>query len=152
MKRLTALFVADVNGTDADVAAGITSVLNDIGTDYPWGWRLPPTDARNPSYPGEYWADVDIGGGTAGISIATADGADHPTLTGPAAGSRYAACFRFIGDIRANATIVDLVYEGVDVPADCAPIELLPVCADFTGNGNGGAAREVPCLESLSGL
>jgi hypothetical protein len=44
-------------------------VLNDLGTAYTWGFRLPSSDTDNGSAPGEHWAKVDIGGGTRSVGF-----------------------------------------------------------------------------------
>ncbi|KAI1390624.1 uncharacterized protein F4822DRAFT_426472 [Hypoxylon trugodes] len=139
------------NGT---AEQGWTSVVNDLGTIYPWGVNVQDAESTDATYPGEHDADINVGGGSNGIvltKITIDSGITEPALGGLAAGY-YAVCNRFIGYSRANMTVVRYVYEGEDLADGCVGVNFVPLCATLNDLPEGNEwthdfVQEVDCVE-----
>ncbi|KAI1377179.1 hypothetical protein F4677DRAFT_415548 [Hypoxylon crocopeplum] len=131
------------NGTDA-----YTSVLNDLGTMYPWGIHVQAPDSFDYTFPGEHDVDINVGGGTNGIGLVASG--DSVVLGGLAPGY-YAVCNRFVGYVRANETVVRYVYEGEELPEGCVGVQFAPLCDVLEDLPEGSwwthdFVQEVPCV------
>ncbi|KAI0376626.1 hypothetical protein F5Y04DRAFT_265963 [Hypomontagnella monticulosa] len=133
------------NGTAAD---GWVAVLNDLGTNYPWGLNVQDPESFDYTYAGEHDADINVGGGSNGLTVVR-DG-DSAILGGLAPGN-YAVCNRFIGYTRSNMTVVRYVYDGEDLPTDCVAVNFVPLCAQLQDLPEGSEwthdfVQEVDCV------
>ncbi|KAI0883280.1 uncharacterized protein GGS22DRAFT_168327 [Annulohypoxylon maeteangense] len=134
--------------TNGTVADGYVDVLNDLGTQYPWGFKVQDRDSSDATYPGEHDVEIDVGGGTNGVSLVT--NAEDVRLGGLSAGY-YAVCDRFIGYVRGNLTVVKYVYEGETLPEGCVGIKFVPLCAELNTLPEGSEwthdfVQEVDCV------
>ncbi|KAI2629171.1 hypothetical protein GGS26DRAFT_559724 [Hypomontagnella submonticulosa] len=134
--------------TNNNPAEGEISVLNDLGTVYPWGLIVQDPESFDYTYPGEHDADINVGGGSNGLTVVREG--DSVTLGGLAPGN-YAVCNRFIGYTRSNMTVVRYVYEGETLPTDCVAVNFLPLCAELQDLPDGSEwthdyVQEVDCV------
>ncbi|KAI1646837.1 uncharacterized protein F4817DRAFT_339576 [Daldinia loculata] len=133
------------NGTEAQ---GWVDVLNDLGTDFPWGFIVQDSESTDATYPGEHDASINVGGGSNGITIEQSG--DSVALSGLAPGY-YAVCDRFIGYVRTNIQVVRYVYEGETLPENCAAVNFVPQCATLddlpaTSEWTHDFVQEIDCV------
>ncbi|KAI1444630.1 hypothetical protein F5Y02DRAFT_389379 [Annulohypoxylon stygium] len=133
------------NGTAAD---GYVDVLNDLGTQFPWGIKVQNQTSDDATYPGEHDVEIDVGGGTNGLGLITS-GSD--VRLGGLSDGYYAVCTRFIGYVRSNLNVIKYVYEGEALPDGCVGIEFVPLCAELNDLPEGSEwthdfVQEVDCV------
>ncbi|OTB01768.1 hypothetical protein M426DRAFT_323249 [Hypoxylon sp. CI-4A] len=133
------------NGT---AEQGWVSVLNDLGTSFPWGVSAQNATSFDVTYPGEHDVDINVGGGSNGIHVAKTG--DSVALAGLAPGN-FAVCNRFIGYARSNLTVVKYVYEGETLPEDCVGVQFTAYCSELEDLPEGSEwthdfVQEVDCV------
>ncbi|KAI0169714.1 hypothetical protein GGR52DRAFT_478890 [Hypoxylon sp. FL1284] len=129
-----------------------TQVQSDLNTTYPWGVLVQQPDEFDPAYVQEHAVNVNVGGGTAGVSIKMqGSGKDAtPALTGPAPGT-FGVCRRYISYATRVLSVVRYFYDGEPMPSGCVPVSFVPFCAelqDFPPDSqyNHDAVKEVDCV------
>ncbi|KAI8960088.1 hypothetical protein F5Y11DRAFT_331014 [Daldinia sp. FL1419] len=133
------------NGTETQ---GWVDVLNDLGTDFPWGLSVQDSKSTDATYPGEHDASINVGGGSNGIKI---EKSGNSVALGGLAPGYYAICDRFIGYVRANMPVVRYVYEGESLPEKCVAVNFVPQCATLkdlpaSSEWTHDFAQEVDCV------
>ncbi|KAK8024650.1 hypothetical protein PG993_012716 [Apiospora rasikravindrae] len=131
---------------DSDGPASATVLRSDIPGVYPMGTYVAARDSVGDT-PGEHHVSLATGlNGTAGLF--SWQGADNiPYLTGPAGsgqGGTYTVCPRTIGAW--DLLLINYVYPGETVAADCAPGNFVVLCATLPETEWSSGARSVPCV------
>ncbi|KAL8396580.1 hypothetical protein RB594_003599 [Gaeumannomyces avenae] len=131
-----------LNGTAADLSLNAARVVSDAGTPpFPWGVRVQSRDEFDvPANPGSHATFIN-GGSSADVGV-TRFPDPYSVLAnrkdGP--GGTFVACYHEVPYYQRPFVVVDYAYSTVDpatqlpvveVPEGCAPVALIPQCAEL---------------------